>query len=220
MLWVTLYFEAKTATIMPHDKNGIWYPSLFPKQVEIYNDYHRYLLISGPRKSSKTIGVLHKVVKHMWETPYPFAMVGMFEKFLKTAKRGVWEDLMRFVLPEWLESGIGMKFTTKDGSGRPGPRVDPITDDIFFRVTNYWGEEAELRLASLKSDDDVEAKVKSTRFSMLYFSELSNFKHRNVFVTSIPQLRMMHLDRKYHQWIADTNPSEDCKSDTDRCAFV
>lgn len=194
---------------MPRDKNGIWYPSLFPKQVEIYNDYHRYLLISGPRKSSKTIGVLHKVVRHMWETPYPFAMVGMFEKFLKTAKRGVWEDLMRFVLPEWLNSGIGMKFTTKDGSGRPGPRVDPITDDIFFRVTNYWGEEAELRLASLKSDDDVEAKVKSTRFSMLYFSELSNFKHRKVFVTSIPQLRMMHLDRQYHQWIADTNPSEE-----------
>jgi len=90
---------------MPIDANGNWYPNIFPKQIQIYNDFHRYVLVSGPRKSGKTTGCIHKIARHLWETPYPYARVGMFCKLMKTAKEGgVWDDLTKIVMPEWLNS--------------------------------------------------------------------------------------------------------------------
>jgi len=193
---------------MPIDRNGNWYPSLTRKQIDVFNCTKRYLLVSGPRKSGKTIAVLHRLVRHLWETPN--ARVGFFNRTIPNAKGGgVWDDLVQIVMPEWILANIGMSYATMDGNGVPGCKVDVTTKQVYFRINNMHGGESECRLFSLNNEDEVESKLKSTRFSMIYFSELSNFKTREVFSTSVPQLRMINLSRECHQWIADTNPSDE-----------
>jgi len=185
---------------MPLDASGAWYPSISPKQLEIFNCSKRYLLVSGPRYSSKTIGVLHRLVRHCWETKG--GRVGVFCKTIRNAKSGVWSDLTDLIIPEWEENLDGFEITVK-------PKVDGVTKMNFMKVANMHGGETEIQLHSLDVDHDIEEKIKGTRFSMIFFSELSNFKDSCVFSISKGQLRLPGLDYHRHQWIGDTNPAEE-----------
>lgn len=188
--------------------DGCWYPRLFDKQFEIFNSTKRCILASGPRFSGKTFGVLHKIIRHAWETPG--ARVAVFSKTLKNAKDGgVWDDIIKVILPEWLNSGMGVRFTTLTAEGVPGPKVDGQTRTPFFKITNQHGGESEFKLFSLDHDEDVEDKVKEQRFSCIYFSELTKFRSRKILSITLPQLRMPHLRMDQHFWISDTNPGED-----------
>jgi hypothetical protein len=166
------------------------------------------VLVSGPRWSSKTISVVHKVIRHLWETPN--ARVALFSKTIKNAKDGgVWDDIISFGLPEWLDAGLTGKDDSIVFEYVVPPKADFITRTLYFKIRNYWGGESELKLFSLDHDWEVEAKVKGQRFSMFWFSELTNFNDRNVLTATKQQLRMPHLRLDQHQWIADTNPSDD-----------
>lgn len=181
------------------------------KQLEIYNCYTRYLLVSGSRRSGKTIAVLHRVLRHLWEVPG--ARVALVTKTKSVGKEGgVWSDLVEMTIPEWLASNMvgvtGMPIEyTSENRGVPGPRMDNATRTSSFRIRNYWGGESELIHMSLDNVAEVEPKFKGTRFSMIWFSELSEFDSRNVFTATIQQLRIG--ERRNQQFIADTNPSVD-----------
>tara|TARA_R100000742_G_C4276596_1_gene97780 strand:- start:288 stop:1760 length:1473 start_codon:yes stop_codon:yes gene_type:complete len=185
---------------MPLDASGYWYPSISPKQLEIFNCNKRYLLVSGPRYSSKTIGVLHRLMRHCWETKS--GRVGIFCKTIRNAKSGVWSDLIDIIIPEWVENLEGFELTVP-------PKVDGVTKMHYMRISNIHGNETEIQLHSLDNDHDIEEKIKGTRFSMIFFSELSNFKDNCVFTISKGQLRLPGLDYGRHQWIGDTNPAEE-----------
>ena len=152
---------------MPLDASGCWYPSISPKQLEIFNCTKRYLLVSGPRYSSKTIGVLHRLVRHCWETKG--GRVGIFCKTIRNAKSGVWSDLIDLIVPEWEQNLAGFKVTVP-------PKVDGVTKMHFMRVSNMHGNETEIQLHSLDVDHDIEEKIKGTRFSLIFFSELPTSK--------------------------------------------
>lgn len=195
---------------MPLDQNGNWVPSLFPKQFQVFNNRARFQLVSGPRKSGKSIACEHRVARHLWEIDK--ASVAVIAKTVKVAAAGgVWDDITKIVIPEWIESGIGMEWATWDGNKNPGPKIDNSTKAPYFRVTNMHGTESQVYLFSLDVADvrTIESKIKQTRFSCIYFPELSNFTDRGVFTTTVPSLRMMHLAREDHLWIADTNPSDE-----------
>lgn len=193
---------------MPFDVNGYWYPALSPKQLEIYNCRKRYILASGPRRSGKTLGNLHRVVRHGVELPN--TRIGMFTKTLKNATAGgVWNDILEIVLPEWFDSGTGVRFTTKKTDGTYGPKQTAQSRMLYFKISNQHGGEAEFQLHSIDNINEVEAIVKGTRFSCFYFSELSNFPGRIVFDATTEQLRMPGVDYSDHLWISDTNPAED-----------
>ena len=194
--------------------------SLFPKQVQLFNtgieDDCRVkhpncppaVLVDGPRRSSKTIGVCHRILRHLWETPA--ARVALIVKTVGSATDGgVWLDLVDIIIPQWLDSNFGFEYTTFDRDGNPGPKTDSKTRTIFFRVRNAHGGESELRLISIQHDDEIKPRLKSTRFSAIWFSELSNFRDPNVFRVSWQQLRMYHLKPWQHLWIGDTNPSDE-----------
>jgi len=195
-----------------------WAPSLFGKQIEIFNCRKRILLVSGTRYAGKSIAVVHRICRHLWETPG--AQVAIFAKSRQLAKEmGIWTDLLTYAIPEWCESGIGFAYTTFDSNNQPGPKTDGVTRTPYFSIRNYYGGESQCRLFSIEHDHEVSSKVKGKRFSMIYFSELSMFKDRRILTITLPQLRMPHLtpQRKgdedlYHQWIADTNPDEDLGS--------
>lgn len=158
-----------------------------------------------------TWGVLHKIVRHMWETPN--ARVAMFTKVLKNSKdAGAWKSLHEYTLPEWIKANIGLKYTTKGYNDEPGPKVDGQTRTPFFRLTNAHGGESECMLFSLDNDAEAEAKLKEKQFSLIYFSELSNFGDRMILSMALLCLRSPHLSYGQQQFIADTNPAEEGES--------
>lgn len=194
---------------MPSDITGNWHPPLAPKQIKVYNSYARSLLVSGPRLSGKTRAVLHRVVKHLYETPG--ARVAMFARTLKsTHVAGSWNLLHRDIIPVWMNSqtGVGMKYTTEVG-GIPGPKTEGLSRTPVFRVTNCHGGESEMMLFSMEHDQDAEAKLKEMEASMIYFSELDKFFDRRVLTVALPSLRMGHLKYEQQMWLADCNPSEE-----------
>jgi len=115
---------------------------------------------------------------------------------------GVWSDLIEIVLPTWLSANMGMRITM-------GPKVDGSTRLHHLKVSNMHGGESEIQLRSLDYDLDITAAIKSARFSMFYFSELSNFQNRIVFTDTTERLRMPHLPESAHCWLADTNPADE-----------
>lgn len=192
----------------------VWSPKLFGKQWDVFNSYKRIQLVCGSRRSAKTWACVHKICRHLFETPG--ARVGFFAKSVKVAKDGgVWQDLLDIAIPEWLAAGIGFEFTTFDQNGIAGPKQDAQTRTAYFRIRNMYGGESECKLFSIEHDHEVASKVKGKRFSMIFFSELSMFKDKKIMTVTLPSLRMAHLTPKegepdiYHQWLADTNPDEE-----------
>lgn len=184
------------------DENGlIWLPRICPKQFEIFNDYHRYLLVTGPRKSAKTIGILHKIMRHCFDLKG--ARVAIFTKTVKNAKSGgIYIDLTEIVLPEWLEGNIGMELTQK-------PKVSGDTRQNSFKVSNRHGTDSEVQLHSLEYPPEVIDKLKGTRFSLIFFSEIDNWEDRVIFDIATDQLRMWpNIPYDQHQFIGDCNPPE------------
>lgn len=189
-----------------------WLPDLnanrLGKQWDVFNSKARALLVSGPRWSAKTWATLHKIVRHMFDTPG--ASVAMFSKTMKNSKEGgTWLDMHRYTLPEWIRSGIGLNYTTMNNEGKPGWKVQGDTRTPYFKITNRYGGESECRLFSLDYAADIEDKIKEQRFSLIYFSELMKFNDRRVLSMTLPCLRMAHLNYSDQMWLADTNPSEE-----------
>lgn len=197
-------------------KNKIWAPNLFPKQFKVFDDNHRYLLVSGPRIAGKTWGILHKLVRHMWDVPG--ATVGMFCKTVKSATQfGTWDILHKKIIPEWIMANIGLEYTTRSSSGFPGPKTDNATRTQMFAIKNRYYDDlgeyggiSECKLYSCDCCEEVEEKTKSMVMTMVYFIELSNFEDRMVFTGTIPLLRAsLPVTYEMHQWMADTNPSDE-----------
>lgn len=214
-LFLESMFDDNLRTIMPWDL-------LYPKQLKLFNtgietdagvehpDCPTILLLDGPRKATKTIGVIHRAIRHLWELPG--ARGALVVKITRSATDGgVWNDIIGSdIVPggemqKWIDAGL-TEYTTQNKFG--GPAVtDSKTRSIYFRLRNIHGGESELRIFNLEHDHDVGPVMKSTRFSMVWFSELTNFKDKDVMTSSWEQLRMPHLERWQHLWMADTNPS-------------
>ncbi len=179
----------------------VWVPRLTKKQAQIFDNYSRFLLVSGPKRSGKTIGCAHRLLRHAWENNN--ARIAVFAKTTKLAKDGgVWADIVDLVLPEWLDSGLGMELVT-------APKVDGQTRQLYMEVSNKHGTLSRISLNSLDYDEAIEQVIKGRRFSMIWFNELSNFRSRRVFDISADQLRCPWLEFSDHQWMADTNPAEE-----------
>jgi hypothetical protein len=185
---------------MSKDKTQFWLPPMTEKQLRIFNCYKRVMLAAGPKRSGKTLGVCHKVIRHAIDTPN--GHIGVFTKTIKVAvDGGCWTDLTKVCLPQWFEN-TGIRYTT-------APKVDGATRQAFFEINNRHGGTSRIVLNSLDYDDDIEAVIRGKRYSLLWFNELDNFRLRKVFDVSYDQLRMVGLPYNSHQWIADTNPSDE-----------
>lgn len=203
-----------------HQESEVWTPSLFPKQQIVFNlgtqqeagDPHpecaTAALLSGGRETTKTIAIGHRLARHVWETPG--ARAGILHKTTRNVTDGgVLCDLTDIIFPEWIESNIGFDYTTHDGNGVPGFKADGRTRSIFCKIRNAFGGESEIRIIAIEHDCEIEQKLKSSRWSLLWLNELANFKDPRIFTTSYEQLRMFHLKKWQHLWIADTNPARE-----------
>jgi hypothetical protein len=195
---------------MPILKDGTWEPLMTPKQREAYYMEKRYMLLSGPRLAGKTIGAIHKVIKHAWETGDDKigARIGVFCTTIKVGLSGVWDDIYK-LLKIWEADNIvgeddqpftviGNQMTSRGA-----------TRQYYMQIHNKYGAVAEFQLHSLEFEGDVEDKFLGSRFSCLYFSELQNFHERSTFDIPKNQLRALGIPYEQHLWIADTNPPEE-----------
>ncbi len=182
---------------MPFTSDGTWIPRLSEKGLQVFNCYTRYLLVHGPRKSGKTISVLHKLCRHAWEVPN--ANILIVAKTLSNAKSGVWADLKDFVIPEWVDSGIGFRITMQE-------KTEADTKLTHMKVSNRFGGETDIQIKSLIHDSDVETRFKSTRYSMIYIVEADGFGASMVMDILGDQLRIIGLPFEAHQMILDCNP--------------
>lgn len=192
-----------------------WTPDLsanrLGRQMDAFNSKARFLLLAGARLSGKTWSGLHRLVRHLYDTPN--ASAAMFAATIKVAKEGgTWSDLHRYTMPEWIAAGIGFNYTSVDSNGQPGWKTVGDTRTPYFSIRNRYGGQSECRLFSLDAARDVASKVKSMSFSCIYFCELMNFDDadEDQIVLQATQLCLRGPGLRYEdrQWIADTNPSK------------
>lgn len=178
-----------------------WVPDLNPKQLLCLNDYHRYLLLEGCKYAGKSVGAVHKVVRHLWETDR--AEVAVFARTIKSAKSaGIYIEICAAV-EDWIEKGgyFHGKWV------RPGPQTtDGVSKVPFFTLKNLHGTISRCSLFNCQDNSDVEIALKGTRFSMAYIPEATNFPQRITFDAIKVQLRCLHLPYEAHQLLMDCNP--------------
>jgi hypothetical protein len=179
---------------------GIWLPPINAKQFEIFVDSHRYLLVHGPRKSGKTFGIIHKVLKHAFDVNG--AMVAIVCKTIKNAKSaGVWALLER-MLPIWTSKCPGFEIVE-------GPKVTGDTKMSYVRIRNRHGTISEIQCHSLQNAGDVEEKFKGPAYSMFWLSEFDQYCTLHAFNILCDALRMTPMvPYEQHQIICDCNPPE------------
>lgn len=156
-------------------------------------------MVDGPRKAGKSLAIANRAARHLWENDK--AVVGIITKTLKNGKVGVWSDVTKTILPEWIDAKIGMEWT------KP-PTMDVATKMSYARVRNSHGGESEIQLHSLENVSEAEQKFKGTRFSMVWISEADQFEERLVFDALSDQLRVVGIPYENHQLIVDLNPPE------------
>lgn len=183
-----------------YDDSGIWYPPLNIKQFEIFEDGHRYLLVHGPRKSGKTFGIIHKVLRHAFDTNG--AMVAIVCKTIKNAKAaGVWVLLTR-MLKIWSEQCPGFQIVE-------GPKTAGDSKMSFVRVRNRHGTISEIQCHSLEHSAEVEAKFKGPAYSMFWLSEFDQYCDEHAFDIFCDALRLWpNVTYEEHKIVADCNPPD------------
>jgi PBSX family phage terminase large subunit len=179
---------------------GIWVPLLSEKGYEVFDCFKRYVLLSGCRKSAKSVVTANKFLRNMWEND---GSVGaLIAKTAKNAKGGAWSDMIKFVLEGWRKSGMGIKILE-------GPKADSVTKMEYIIINNVHGGKSEIQIHSLQHEHEVEEKFKSMRFSCIWLSEADQFKSRHVFDVLKEQLRVIGIPFNNHQFLFDCNPPEE-----------
>jgi hypothetical protein len=191
---------------MPIDAKGQWFPSVSKKQAELLAESsHLIVDVEGPRKSSKTFGACHRLARHLWECPNArAAMAG--RTLTDNYDGGTWQLMVEHILPEWIDSGIGMKWHTP-------PKLSSLTHKMECAITNAHGGVSRLQLDSLKNEREVERIYKGRYYSCIYLTEAANFKRRASFEIMMQCLRGYDDSWKPHfLFLIDTNPAEEGQS--------
>lgn len=182
-------------------------PPISQKQAGILNELRQFLLVTGPRKASKTIGCEHAIVNHLWNTPSAVGMM-LGKTVSQNSDAGPWKHLVDNVLPKWVAGDFGLELHTP-------VRPEATTHKLYFEITNkFYDETPEIGISrfyldSLDSETDAESKFKGKQYSLIYWTELSTFRMRETFDVLQECLRCDWLRPDQQRMIADTNPAEE-----------
>lgn len=167
----------------------------------------KFVLLSGPRLSTKTCGALVCLCDHAWNTDRANIVIVAVSQSAGM-ESGVWEDLVNTVIPQYMAAQReGMGEQCMEWARRP--RIASVSKKPYCAVTNRFGTHSRISLESLKIEAEVEQRFKAKRYSMMYVPELSNFRNRKTFDIWSESLRMLHLRDDQHLFLADTNPSDE-----------
>src|SRR5689334_7819747 len=77
-----------------------WFPRLTPAQEELYFSEAKYILAHSEKGSGKSVGCLHKLVKHCYLNENALAIIVVSVRSMAN-KGGAWSKLNEMVLPTW-----------------------------------------------------------------------------------------------------------------------
>lgn len=195
---------------MATEEQVSWAPKCFPKQNEIRWQVHPdnpnrtlYTCVSGPRKSSKTVGCLHAAVEHAWEVDR--ALVAVVSPTLTNAiDGGCWQQLVEEIIPMWIDGGFGLEWVKK-------PYMAGSTKRVKCSIRNKHGTVSEFQLESFREgadENDIKTRFKGKKLSFIYWSEAATWvKTQAAFDIISECLRLKNFwKRNELAMVIDTNP--------------
>lgn len=192
-----------------------WHPGTSPKQDDLRELCKRkkFVLASGPRFSTKTIGCLHAFLDHAFNTPRGNACMVTISQTVGFDS-GIWKDLTDIVIPQWIKGNFGLEYHREPYlmgvSKKPTCEiVNRIGCDMEPKERKANGGITVIQLESLKVEEEVEDRFKPRRYSTIYVPELSTFRKLKTFLTWTETLRLIGLPSDKHLFLADTNPSDE-----------
>jgi hypothetical protein len=205
----------------------LWHPGTSPKQ-----DYlaqvcrqKKFVLASGPRFSTKTMGCLNVFSEKAYTTERGNQCMVSISQTVGYDS-GIWKDLTEVVLPKWISGEFGMCWVRRPFvAGQTKKPTCEVTNHKIHEIdTEGWTpgdveENAEklraygattiMQLESLKVEEEAEDRFKPRRYSTIYVPELSTFHNRNTFDCWTECLRLLGLPSDKHLFLADTNPADE-----------
>jgi hypothetical protein len=184
-----------------------WKPKLNPTQYLIFDEVSEVLVGHGPKGSGKSMGFLHKIVRHCYENNNALALI--IGSTARVATEGAGHDLVDMVLPAWkdgnrdrdgrlLDGGIGLEFTHW--------KLDPVTKDRHLWISTRFGGWSKVLLVSIPYGKLVKSRLFGIQPSLVYVDELHNCDTDEYYTFSNAQLGRRRGIAGYQQWMASTNP--------------
>lgn len=150
-----------------------WSPDLEPTQQEIFDCRARYILAHGEKGSGKTIGILHKLVRHAYENDNALCIIVVRVKAMAT-KGGAWDKLTQHILPRWKgdpngktvqERGLGIEYTEV--------KFDTNHNEYLF-IENRFGGWSMVVLISALHEHQLRERIRGFEPSFVFVDELTS----------------------------------------------
>ena len=172
-----------------------WHPSLNDTQKLIFDSNKKVVLAYGERASGKSVGFLHKIVRHAYEGFNALVMIVVKIRSMAT-NGGVWTNLIYDVLPQW-KRGLGLEFSEE--------KMDEMRCRYVF-VENRHGGWSKIFLMSLPHEEQVAPRVKGIEPSMVYVDEITSMEGPSYYDALVQQVGRKKGAQVPQQYCASCNP--------------
>lgn len=180
----------------PKTKDTYWEPSLTPSQRKLFDSVTKYILTWSQKGSGKTIGCLHKLVKHCYENADALSVILVRVRSMANMG-GAWEKLQNNILPEWKE-GLGLNYSEV--------RFDSQHNE-FLWIQNCHGGWSKAVLISAPHAHQLRERIRGYEPSFVFVDELTSCDSPEYFQAVTAQLgRRPFIDSDQQQYIAACNP--------------
>lgn len=184
-----------------------WHPRLGPEQTKIFNSPARFILAHGEKGSGKTMGLLHKMVRHCYENQNALGLILVRVKAMAT-KGGAWDKLTTMILPAWrdgnrdkrgnlLDEGLGIQFSEV--------KFDAQHNE-FIWVENRFGGWSMIVLISAPHPHQLRERIRGYEPSFVLVDELTSCPTDDYFVAVSAQVGRRPGIEGLQQYTAACNP--------------
>lgn len=206
---------------------GGWWPLLNPQQSAIFNDEHPVVFAVGEKGTGKTVGCLHRLVRHCYENFNALAYI--IAPTQSSGYEGAGYDLVNLVLPTWRDGNRQPPYLNTNGRLSPNPKngelidegiglqytqwkLDPVTKDRHLWIQNTYGLWSKVVLKSILFPSLVEARIKGPAPSFIYLEEATNCEGKEYLTFPRAQLGRRRYIKGTQQFLASCNPDDPDKN--------
>lgn len=173
----------------------IWRPTLMPAQDKLFESQARYILAWSEKGSGKTVGCLHKVVRHCFENDNALAIILVRVRSMAN-KGGAWDKLQSLVLPTW-KAGLGLDYTDV--------KFDSQHNE-FMWIANQYGGWSMVVLISAPHALQLRERIRGYEPSIVFVDELTSCDSVEYFQAVAAQIGRRPFVDGVQQYLAATNP--------------
>ncbi len=172
-----------------------FHPSLTPRQKQLFDSQRRYVLAWGEKGSGKSIGCLHRLVRHCYENENALAVILVRVRSMAN-KGGAWDKLQSMVLPEW-KNGLGLEFSEV--------KFDSQHNE-FIWIQNESGGWSMVVLISAPHANQLRERIRGYEPSFVFVDELTSCDSVEYFQAVAAQIGRRPFVDGVQQYIAACNP--------------